>query len=41
MLRAIDRLRLIHTERRKADYILCSIPLGIPVDDDAGQCGES
>ncbi len=33
MLQAIDRLRLIHTERRKTVYILCSIPLGIPIDE--------
>jgi hypothetical protein len=33
MLQAIDRLRLIHTERRKTVYILCSIPLDIQVDE--------
>jgi hypothetical protein len=33
MLQAIDRLRLIHTERRKTVYILCSVPLDIPVDE--------
>jgi hypothetical protein len=33
MLQAIDRLRLIHSERRKAVYILCNIPLDIPVDE--------
>jgi hypothetical protein len=33
MLQAIDRLRLIHAERRKTVYILCSIPLDIPVDE--------
>jgi hypothetical protein len=33
MLQAIDRLRLIHSERRKAIYILCNIPLDIPVDE--------
>jgi hypothetical protein len=27
MIQAIDRLRLIHCERRKTVYILCSIPL--------------
>ena len=27
MVQAIDRLRLIHTEKRKTVYILCSIPL--------------
>ena len=33
MLQAIDRLRLIHTKRRKTVYILCSIPLDIPIDE--------
>jgi hypothetical protein len=33
MLQAIDRLRLIHTEKRKTVYILCSIPLNIPIDE--------
>jgi hypothetical protein len=33
MLQAIDRLRLIHTKGRKTVYILCSIPLGLPVDE--------
>jgi hypothetical protein len=33
MLQAIDRLRLIHNEKRKTVYILCSIPLDIPVDE--------
>src|SRR6266481_5771085 len=33
MLQAIDRLRLIHSEKRKTVYILCSIPLDIPVDE--------
>lgn len=33
MLQAIDRLRLIHTEKRKTVYILCNIPLDIPVDE--------
>jgi hypothetical protein len=33
MIQAIDRLRLIHTEKRKTVYILCSIPLDIPVDE--------
>jgi hypothetical protein len=32
MLQAIDRLRLIHSDRRKTVYILCNIPLDIPVD---------
>jgi hypothetical protein len=32
MLQAIDRLRLIHSPRRKTVCILCNIPLGIPVD---------
>jgi hypothetical protein len=33
MIQAIDRLRLIHTEKRKTVYILCSIPLDLPVDE--------
>src|SRR5215467_2900215 len=33
MVQAIDRLRLIHNERRKTVYILCNIPLDIPVDE--------
>jgi hypothetical protein len=33
MLQAIDRLRLIHTEKRKTVYILCSVPLDIPIDE--------
>src|SRR5207245_677450 len=33
MLQAIDRLRLIHSEKRKTVYILCSIPLDIQVDE--------
>ena len=32
MVQAIDRLRLIHSPRKKTVYILCSIPLGMPVD---------
>jgi hypothetical protein len=32
MVQAIDRLRLVHTKKRKTVYILCSIPLDIPVD---------
>jgi hypothetical protein len=32
MVQAIDRLRLIHSPRRKTVYILCNIPLNIPVD---------
>ena len=33
MVQAIDRLRLIHSPRRKTVYIPCNIPLGIPVDE--------
>src|SRR6516162_4537510 len=33
MLQAIDRLRLIHNEKRKTVYILCSISLGLSVDE--------
>jgi hypothetical protein len=32
MLQAIDRLRLIHTQRPKTVLILCNILLGIPID---------
>ena len=32
MLQAIDRLRLIHSPRRKTVYVLCNIPLDIPID---------
>jgi hypothetical protein len=33
MIQAIDRLRLIHNEKRKRVYILCSIPLDLPIDE--------
>jgi hypothetical protein len=33
MMQAIDRLRLIHSAREKTVYILCNIPLNIPVDE--------
>jgi hypothetical protein len=33
MVQAVDRLRLIHSEREKTVYILCNIPLDIPVDE--------
>jgi hypothetical protein len=33
MVQAIDRLRLIHNEKRKTVYILCSIPLDMPIDE--------
>jgi hypothetical protein len=33
MLQAIDRLRLIQSERRKTVYILCNVPLDIQVDE--------
>src|SRR5262249_42644923 len=33
MVQAIDRLRLIHSERQKTVFVLCNIPLGIPVDE--------
>jgi len=33
MLQAIDRLRLIHSAREKTVFILCNIPLDIPVDE--------
>jgi hypothetical protein len=33
MVQAIDRLRLIHSERKKTVFILCNIPLDLPVDD--------
>ena len=32
MIQAIDRLRLIHSPRKKTICILRNIPLGIPVD---------
>jgi hypothetical protein len=32
MIRGIDRLRLIHSPREKTVFILCNIPLDIPVD---------
>jgi hypothetical protein len=32
MVQAIDRLRLIHSERKKTVCILCNIPIDIPVD---------
>jgi len=32
MVQAIDRLRLIHTQREKTVYIMCNIPLDPPVD---------
>jgi hypothetical protein len=32
MVQAIDRLRLIHSPRKKTVCILCNIPLGIPID---------
>jgi hypothetical protein len=32
MVQAVDRLRLIHSAREKTVYILCNIPLNIPVD---------
>jgi hypothetical protein len=32
MIQAIDRLRLIHRPREKTMYILCNIPLDLPVD---------
>jgi hypothetical protein len=31
MVQAIDRLRLIHNEKRKTVYILCSVPVDIPM----------
>jgi hypothetical protein len=33
MLQAIDQLRLIHSARRKTVYLLCNIPLDVPVDE--------
>ena len=30
MIQAIDRLRLIHSEKREAVYILCKHPAGHP-----------
>jgi hypothetical protein len=33
MLQAIDRLRLIHSQRKKTVIILCNIPLDLPVDE--------
>jgi hypothetical protein len=33
MVQAIDRLRLIHNEKRKTVYILCSIPLHLQIDE--------
>jgi hypothetical protein len=33
MVQAIDRLRLIHSARKKTVLILCNIPLDIPVDE--------
>jgi hypothetical protein len=33
MLQAIDRLRLTHNEKRKTVYILCNIPLDIPIHE--------
>jgi hypothetical protein len=33
MIQAIDRLRLIHNKKRKTVYILCSVPLDLPVDE--------
>jgi hypothetical protein len=33
MLQAIDRLRLIHSQRKKTVIILCNIPLDPPVDE--------
>jgi hypothetical protein len=33
MVQAIDRLRLIHSPRKKTVIILCNIPLDIPVDE--------
>jgi hypothetical protein len=32
MLQGIDRLRLIHSVREKTVFILCNIPLDIPID---------
>jgi hypothetical protein len=33
MIQAVDRLRLIHNEKRKTVYILCNIPLDLAVDE--------
>jgi hypothetical protein len=33
MVQAIDRLRLVHSPREKTVYVLCNIPLDIPVDE--------
>jgi hypothetical protein len=33
MVQAIDRLRLVHSEREKVVFILCNIPLDIQVDE--------
>jgi hypothetical protein len=33
MIQAIDRLRLIHTPRKKMVVILCNVPVDLPVDD--------
>jgi hypothetical protein len=33
MVQAVDRLRLIHSERTKTVIVLCNIPLDIPVDE--------
>jgi hypothetical protein len=33
MVQAIDRLRLIHSERKKMVYILCNLPLSLSVDE--------
>lgn len=33
MIQAIDRLRLVHSPRKKTVIILCNIPLPIPVDE--------
>jgi hypothetical protein len=33
MIQAIDRLRLIHSARERTVFILCNIPLDIPVDE--------
>jgi hypothetical protein len=33
MVQTVDRLRLIHSRRKKTVIILCNIPLGLPVDE--------
>ena len=33
MVQAIDRLRLIHSPRKKTVVILCNVPLDIPIDE--------